>query len=269
MSEQIALEAVNVSRRFPGRGGHVTHALRDVSLRLHAGETLALVGESGSGKSTLARILLGLQQPDEGRVHCFGADLRHWSRMKRAELMQPVFQDPYSSLNPRQSLGRIVAAPLIARGVARETWAPKAAAMLEQVGLAPSWADRRASALSGGQRQRVAIARALIAEPRILVCDEPTSALDVSVQAQILNLLDELKQRLNLTVLMVTHNIGVVAHLADRVAVMNRGQLVETGPAEAVLQNPSDAYTRGLLAAVLPIDPDRARAALDRIAAGP
>ncbi|MFT4174796.1 MAG: ATP-binding cassette domain-containing protein [Rhodocyclaceae bacterium] len=260
MPTDIVVEASNVTRDFELRRPRRTlRAVRGVSLRLHAGETLALVGESGSGKSTLARMLLGLLPPTGGDVYVFGQPIDKLSRAERAHLVQPVFQDPYASLNPKKRIGDIVAMPLKARGgVARAELAQRVGDMLERVGLARNYAERYPAELSGGQRQRVAIARALIAEPKVVVCDEPTSALDVSVQAQILNLLQDLRSAQSLSYLVVTHNIGVVAHLADRVAVMYLGRVVEEGPTHSVLSAPQHPYTELLLSAVLPLDPDHA-----------
>ncbi len=245
---RLALEARAVSHSYPGR--QAFKALNDVSIALREGETLAIVGESGSGKSTLSRILLGLAAPSEGQVFCFGKDIGSLSRRERAAHMQPVFQDPYSSLNPRHTLAEIVAAPLLARGEPRPRALRRATGLLEEVGLDPAYAQRRPAALSGGQRQRAAIARALIADPEILICDEPTSALDVSVQAQILNLLQEQRRERKLSVLLITHNIGVVAHMADRVAVMRHGEIVETGGVRDVLLKPRQDYTRLLISSV-------------------
>ncbi|MGC3964659.1 MAG: ATP-binding cassette domain-containing protein [Rhodocyclaceae bacterium] len=260
MPTDIVVEASNVTRDFElRRPRRILRAVRGVSLRLHAGETLALVGESGSGKSTLARMLLGLLAPSAGDVYVFGEPIAKLGRAERAHLVQPVFQDPYASLNPKKRIGDIVAMPLKARGgVPRNEIAERVGDMLERVGLARSYASRFPSELSGGQRQRVAIARALIGEPKVVVCDEPTSALDVSVQAQILNLLQDLRTERALSYLIVTHNIGVVAHLADRVAVMYLGRVVEEGPTQSVLAAPQHPYTELLLSAVLPLDPDRA-----------
>lgn len=245
---RLALEARAVSHSYPGH--QAFKALTNVSIALREGETLAVVGESGSGKSTLSRILLGLSPLSEGRVLCFGKDIGSLSRRERAARMQPVFQDPYSSLNPRHTLAEIVAAPLLARGEARASALNRATGLLEEVGLGSAYARRRPSALSGGQRQRAAIARALIANPEILVCDEPTSALDVSVQAQILNLLQQQRRERKLSVLLITHNIGVVAHMADRVAVMRHGEIVETGSVRDVLLEPREDYTRLLISSV-------------------
>jgi peptide/nickel transport system ATP-binding protein len=258
-NKQIVVEAANLNRDFQlRRPTRTLRAVRGVSLRLYAGETLALVGESGSGKSTLARMMLGLLPPSSGDVYVFGEPINKLSRLERARLVQPVFQDPYASLNPKKRIGEIVAMPLTARGgLSAAAVSMRVGEMLERVGLGRDYAARYPAELSGGQRQRVAIARALIAEPKVVVCDEPTSALDVSVQAQILNLLQDLRAQQSLSYLVVTHNIGVVAHLADRVAVMYLGRIVEEGPTRAVLSAPQHPYTELLLSAVLPLDPDR------------
>lgn len=249
MMPQVVLEARGVSFTYPGRPPF--HALVDVSLALRERETLALVGESGSGKSTLTRLLLGLARPTGGHVTCFGEEISAISRRARAALLQPVFQDPFGSLNPHQTLAEIVAGPLLAQGWGRGRALSKATETFDDVGLPRDFAARRPQALSGGQRQRVAIARALVADPRILICDEPTSALDVSVQAQILRLLSRLKAERGLSMLLVTHNIGVVAHMADHVAVMQGGRIVEAAPTADALLTPQHPYTQRLLASVL------------------
>ena len=214
----------------PFRQAAVLKALRGVELEVAEGEILGLVGESGCGKSTLARLLLGIEQPNQGEVIIDGRPISSFSPRERAKLIQPVFQDPYSSLNPRMTVSAAIAAPLEIQkwGDARM----RAAAvhrMMDAVGLPRYLAHAYPVQLSGGQRQRVAIARALIGEPKILVCDEPTSALDVSVQAQILNLLIELHRDFRLTIVLISHNLAVVSHLADRVAVMYLGRIVEIG----------------------------------------
>jgi peptide/nickel transport system ATP-binding protein len=259
--ETPAIEAAGLSRVFDQPSGLLgaprrVVAVDDVSLRVAPGEVLGVVGESGCGKSTLARILLGLLPPSAGSVRVDGRALAGMGRRERAALIQPVFQDPMSSLNPRRSVGASIALPLMAQGGAgrRET-RERVAEMLARVGLAPDFAARYPGQLSGGQRQRVAIARALIADPRILICDEPTSALDVSVQAQILNLLNELRASLGLTIVLISHNLAVVEHVADTLAVMYLGRIVEYGAAETVFRAPRHPYTRALLASVLTPEP--------------
>jgi peptide/nickel transport system ATP-binding protein len=254
----------NVHMRFPvgadwlGRPrGHV-HALNGVDLEIRRGETLGIVGESGCGKSTLGQVAMALLKPTEGRVlfddtdpwNLNGAELR---RLRRR--FQIVFQDPQSSLDPRMPVWQVMTEPLnVGERRSRGWLKDRAGALAEQVGLRRDQIDRYAHEFSGGQRQRIAIARALALEPDLIVLDEPTSALDVSVQAQILNLLMELQGRLNLTYLFVSHNVSVIRHIADRVAVMYLGQVVETGPAAALLQQPAHPYTRTLLAAVPTLD---------------
>ncbi len=240
-------------------------ALDGVSLTIAPGECLGLVGESGSGKSTLARMVMGVEPPDAGRVLLMGRDLY---RLPAAELralrrhFQMVFQDPYGSLDPRQRVGRIVAEPLHAYHVGAEETSRRVRAALAAVGLDAAAAAKYPHEFSGGQRQRIAIARALITEPALVVLDEPVSALDVSVQAQVLELLLDLKRRRGLAYLFVSHDLAVVAHMADRVAVLQAGRIVEEGAVAGVLGRPRDAYTRRLLAATLPADPPAARARL-------
>ncbi|WP_238368489.1 dipeptide ABC transporter ATP-binding protein [Mesobacterium pallidum] len=225
-------------------------ALDGVSLSVKRGETLALIGESGSGKSTLARILLGLDQATSGDILITGRPIHDIPATERAAFVQPVFQDPYTSLNPRGRLSEIIARPLVLRGE-RDRAANLTAVReaMERVRLPERLIHTYPSQLSGGQRQRVAIARALVTGPEALICDEPTSALDVSVQAQILDLLDDLRERMNLTLLLITHDMAVVHQTADRVVVMRDGRIVEEGTAAAVLSRPTSDYTARLLAA--------------------
>jgi peptide/nickel transport system ATP-binding protein len=227
-----------------------------VNLSVAPGEALAVVGESGCGKTTLARMLLGLLPPTAGRISLEGRPLASTPRREIARLVQPVFQNPYASLNPRKSVGSIIALPLKAqRDPTPATWRHRVEAMMERVGLPGALYRRYPSELSGGQRQRVAIARALIHEPRMLICDEPTSALDVSVQAQILNLLQDLRRDLGLGCLLISHDLAVVRHIAQRVAVMYLGRIVETGETAAVFERPRHPYTQALLDSVLSTDP--------------
>ena len=257
----MAIETVGLSRVFDQRSGVFGErrrvvAVDEVSLRVAAGRALGIVGESGCGKSTLARIMLGLLAPSGGTVQIDGRSLAAMDRRERARLIQPVFQDPMSSLNPRRRVGDIVAVPLAAHGgIGAAERRRRVMAMLERVGLSAATAARFPAQLSGGQRQRVAIARALVIEPRILICDEPTSALDVSVQAQILNLLAELRAEFNLTLVFISHNLAVVEHIADEVAVMYLGRIVEQAESDAVFRAPRHPYTRALLASVLTPEP--------------
>ena len=234
--------------------GHV-RAVDGVSLAIRAGRTLALVGESGSGKTTVGKAMLRLIEPTGGTVAVSGTDLASLSRgelRERRRAMQIIFQDPYASLNPRMRVADILAEGMKSLGVGQDDKdrARRMARLLEQVGLPLESLGRYPHEFSGGQRQRIAIARALAVEPKLIVCDEPTSALDVSVQAQILNLLKSLQERLNIAYLFITHNIAVVEYLAHEVAVMYQGKIVERGSAEAVLANPQHDYTKALLSAV-------------------
>ncbi|MFO1191631.1 MAG: ABC transporter ATP-binding protein [Rhodoferax sp.] len=233
-------------------------AVDGVSFTVPFGEVFGIVGESGCGKSTLARLILGLLPVSAGRMLVDGRDLSTLDRKERARLIQPVFQDPFSSLNPMRTILDIVGLPLQAQGETTRTQRDRRVLeMLERVGLGPDMAQRRPSQLSGGQRQRVAIARALVLRPRIVVCDEPTSALDVSVQAQILNLLSELRRDLGLTMVFISHNLAVVEHVASEVAVMYLGRIVERAASEQVFSAPWHPYTRALLQSVLTPEPGK------------
>jgi peptide/nickel transport system ATP-binding protein len=259
----IAVEVRGVRRVFRTRSGmlateRVVRAVDGVSFKLETGDVLGIVGESGCGKSTLARVILGLLPASEGEVLVYGRSLATMDRRERARLIQPVFQDPFSSLNPRQRVRDIVGLPLAAQGsIPGAQQRGRVTEMLERVGLSAEMAERLPAQLSGGQRQRVAIARALVLRPRIVVCDEPTSALDVSVQAQILNLLAELRRDLGLTYLFISHNLAVVEHIATEVAVMYLGRFVEQAPVDALFRDPRHPYTRALLSSVLTPEPGR------------
>jgi len=254
--ELCALNRVYKLKRGLFRAPGEIKAVNNVSLRIRKGETLGLVGESGCGKSTLAKMLLGLLAPTSGNVLVNGQEIDPSQRKALARSVQPIFQDPYSSLNPRRSVADIVGVPLALHqvGTAAEQ-RQRVREMLDLVGMPERTHSQYPNQLSGGQRQRVAIARALVLRPDILICDEPTSALDVSVQAQILNLLLDLKAEFGLTYLFISHDLGVVEHLVDRVAVMHQGAIVELGTREQIFARPEHPYTRMLLASALTPEP--------------
>ena len=255
----LAVDGLRVSFAQPRKPSQLLRppqrfvAVDGVSIAVDAGETLAIVGESGSGKSTLAKSIVRLVEPQEGSITFRGIDVLAARRDAQKDLsrrIQMVFQDPYSSLNPRMTIGRAVVEPAIVHGLRdRGDSARLATELLETVGLAAKLTNRRPAALSGGQRQRAVIARALATEPEVLIADEAVSALDVSIQAQILNLLMDLQDRLGLSIVFITHQLSLVEQLADNVAVMYLGRIVEQGPAEAVFSAPAHPYTAALLEA--------------------
>jgi oligopeptide transport system ATP-binding protein len=269
--EDTLLEVRNLVKHFPIKSGllfdHQVGAVRavdDVSFSVAEGETLGLVGESGCGKSTLARSILQLIRPTSGSVRFRGTELTELGRRKLRPLrqeMQMIFQDPYASLNPRKRIGQIVGDPLRLHGVASGAELERRVQhLLERVGLAAEHINRFPHEFSGGQRQRIGVARALALEPKMIIADEPVSALDVSIQAQIINLLEDLQDEFGLTYVFVAHDLGVVRHVSDRIAVMYLGKIVEIGPAEDVYSNPIHPYTVSLLSAVPIPDPERNRA---------
>src|SRR3954449_2773843 len=266
------LEVSHVVKHFPIKEGLLfdrqvaaVHAVDDVSLTLHEGETLGLVGESGSGKSTLCRTIIQLLQPTAGSVKYRGKELVGLSRKDLQPVrrdIQMIFQDPYASLNPRKRVGQIIGDPLRLHGLASGSQLQREVRQLmDRVGLQPEHYNRFPHEFSGGQRQRIGIARALALRPKLIVADEPVSALDVSVQAQIINLLDDLQDEFGLTYIFVAHDLGVVRHVSDRIAVMYLGKIVENAPADALYSDPIHPYSQALLSAVPIPDPreDRAR----------
>ncbi|MBB3329289.1 peptide/nickel transport system ATP-binding protein [Halomonas campaniensis] len=256
-TDTALLEVTGLNKVFRSRGGlfkpaREVHALRDVSFSLVKGETIGIVGESGSGKSTLGRCIVRLERPDSGHLSLSGTDFMHLTGealRRERHRVQMIFQDPYASLNPRTRVGMAIAQGPIANGVARGKALARADELLELVGLGGT-ADRFPHEFSGGQRQRIGIARALALNPELIVADEAVSALDVSIQAQILELLEELKQKLSLSLLFITHDLRVAAQICDRIIVMQHGRIVEQGPARDVFLAPREAYTRELLDAI-------------------
>lgn len=261
------IEAVGLAKHFPVTGGSILRrqtgllrAVDDVSLAIRPGETLGLVGESGCGKTTLGRLLIRLMEPTAGSIVFDGSEitgLNHRAMRERRRGMQIVFQDPYGALNPRMSVQDIIMEPLLIHGARADVATRKLVdEMLELVGLPARFRDRFPHEFSGGQRQRVGIARALVLRPRFVVCDEPVSALDVSVQAQIVNLLQDLQKELGLTYLFIAHDLSVVKHISDRVAVMYLGKVVEIADKKAIYTAPKHPYTQALIAAVPATHPD-------------
>jgi oligopeptide/dipeptide ABC transporter ATP-binding protein len=259
-TESDALVSIeNLTKYFPITRGVIfqreigrVHAVEDVSFNVYRGETLGLVGESGCGKSTTARLLMRLLDPTRGRIVFDGRDITRASQRELRPLrreMQMVFQDPYSSLNPRKTIGQIIGSPFVIQRTERDI-RRRVQELMNRVGLNPEHYNRYPHEFSGGQRQRIGVARALALSPKLIVCDEPVSALDVSIQAQILNLLESLQKDFNLTYLFISHDLGVVRHISDRIAVMYLGRLVELADAGELYDDPKQPYTASLLSAV-------------------
>jgi oligopeptide transport system ATP-binding protein len=266
VSQTALLQTVDVVKHFPVRSGSrrdkggVVHAVDGVSLEVRRGETLGVVGESGCGKSTLGRLLVRLHEPTSGRVIFDGKDLTHLSLRELRPLrrqMQMIFQDPYASLNPRKRVIQIVGLPLRIHGVGSSAEIRKRVQdLLEVVGLSPHHVNRFPHEFSGGQRQRIGVARALALSPQLIVADEPVSALDVSIQAQVVNLLDDLQDEFDLTYVFIAHDLGVIRHVSDRIAVMYLGLIVEISPADAIYAQPIHPYTEALISAIPTIETD-------------
>jgi oligopeptide/dipeptide ABC transporter ATP-binding protein len=266
MTSAPLVELQHLVKYFPIKAGllidrtvdHV-HAVDDITLTLARGQTLGLVGESGCGKSTLCRTILRLEEPTEGTIAFDGRDITHLGRSKMRPLrrvIQMIFQDPYASLNPRKRVGQIIGDPMRLHGVAGGAERRRAIqALLERVGLSPEHYNRFPHEFSGGQRQRIGIARALALRPQLIIADEPVSALDVSIQAQIINLLKDLQSEMDLTYMFVAHDLGVVRHVSDRIAVMYLGKVMEVSPAEELYTTPHHPYTVALLSAIPIPDP--------------
>jgi oligopeptide transport system ATP-binding protein len=260
------LEVTDLVKHFPVRKGLLrrqvasVHALDGVSLTIHEGETIGLVGESGCGKTTLGRCIVRLLEPTAGDIVFEGRSIARLDERRLRPVrrqMQIVFQDPYASLNPRKRVGKIVAAPMRIHSVgSRRQRRARARELLEVVGLSPEHYNRYPHEFSGGQRQRIGVARALALRPKLIVADEPVSALDVSIQAQIVNLLDELQDDFGLTYVFIAHDLGVVRHVSDRIAVMYLGKIVELSPAEELYEKPIHPYTEALISAIPIPDPD-------------
>ena len=275
MSGEALLEVTDLVKHFPIKSGIIidrqigaVQAVDGVSFTVDKGETIGLVGESGCGKSTLARSILQLIKPTSGSVRFDGTELTELGRRQLRPLrreMQMIFQDPYASLNPRKRIGQIVGDPLKLHGVASgDELKQRVQTLLDRVGLSAEHYNRFPHEFSGGQRQRIGVARALSLEPKLIIADEPVSALDVSIQAQIINLLEDIQNEFGLTYVFVAHDLGVVRHVSDRIAVMYLGKIVELGPAEEVYNNPIHPYTVSLLSAV-PIPDPRLNAAREHV----
>lgn len=275
ISDEICLEVEHLRMSFPIYRGFMkkkvgeVHAVQDVTFQVRTGETLGIVGESGCGKSTLAKCIMRALNPAEGKILYKGTDIARLSERELKPLRRRItmiFQDPFSSLDPRQTAGSIVGEPLLINKLVKnkEEYNARVDELFELVGLNPAYRSRVPREFSGGQRQRLGIARALASEPDVIICDEPVSALDVSIQAQVINLLEELQAKLKVTYLFIAHDLSVVKHISDRIIVMYLGRVVETANAETLYENPLHPYTRALLSAV-PISDPKVEADRERI----
>lgn len=256
------IEAKNLKKYFKTPAG-ILHAVDDVSFRINAGETLGVVGESGCGKSTMGRAILRLHEPTAGKVYFEGNDILGYNKKQLKELrkdMQIIFQDPFASLNPRMTVSEAIIEPLLVQGIYKSSERAAIISRVDEimnlVGLAKRLVNTYPHELDGGRRQRIGIARALAVNPKFIVCDEPVSALDVSIQAQILNLMQDLQEELNLTYMFITHDLSVVRHFSNNIVVMYLGQMVECAPAKTLFKNPLHPYTKALLSAIPVPDPD-------------
>ena len=264
MTDEVLVRAEHICKYFKIGGGRMLHAVEDINLDIHRGETLGLVGESGCGKSTLGRTLMGIYQPTKGKLIYDGRPVDLSNKKDRfafAKKAQIVFQDPYASLDPRMTVGSIIEEGMIIHNMYdAKRRQERVAELLATVGLNREHANRFPHEFSGGQRQRIGIARALAVNPEFIVCDEPVSALDVSIQAQVINMFDDLQDRLGLTYLFIAHDLLVVRHISDRIAVMYLGKMVELASAEEIYNHPLHPYSKSLLSAVPLPDPKAARA---------
>lgn len=261
-AQSTILQVKNLKKYFPTAGG-LLYAVDNVSFSIRKGETLGVVGESGCGKSTLGRTILRLHEPTAGEVIFNGEDITKYSAHQMKKLrsqIQMIFQDPYSSLNPRMTVGQLIEMPLrlqhIYKPSQKKEMRSRVFELMDMVGLARRLINSYPHELDGGRRQRIGVARALAPKPSLIVCDEPVSALDVSIQAQILNLMQDLQAELNLTYIFITHDLSVIKHLSQNIAVMYLGQMVETAPSETLFKNPMHPYTKALLSAIPIPDPD-------------
>ncbi|MEW4290629.1 ABC transporter ATP-binding protein [Rossellomorea marisflavi] len=257
------IEVDKLKKHYPIGKGAIVKSVDDISIQIKKGETFGLVGESGSGKSTLGKTIVGLEGPTSGTIHYNGRDMTKLDKREKKRVnreIQVIFQDPHASLNPRMRVGDIIAegidAHRLARGKARQE---RVYELLEKVGLKPEHAKRYPHEFSGGQRQRIGIARALAVEPKFIVADEPISALDVSIQAQVINLLEDLKQEEELTYLFIAHDLGMVKHISDRIGVMYLGRMMELADSDELFRNPLHPYTKALLSAIPVANPTAAK----------
>lgn len=274
----VLLETRDLTKEYPLNSNlgiksrQVVHAVSGVSFEIYEGETLSLVGESGCGKSTLGRMLMRLIEPTEGQILFEGQDITGYSERQMRQVyqkIQMIFQDPYASLDPRMKVGQLIGEPLVTHRVckSREETCGRVRELMHMVGIRPELIDRYPHQFSGGQRQRIGIARALALNPRLIVCDEPVSALDVSIQSQILNLLRDLQQEFKLTYLFISHDLGVVHYISDRICVMFLGKVCEIGDTQEIYRRPLHPYTKFLLQAVPSMDPNK-RQKREQILAG-